>query len=55
MAGLHTRGPATTLRMTPEATADVVEPAGLKLREIFNMAPYHYGAIFEKLPRAPIE
>ena len=42
------RGPATKLRMTPEATAAVVEPAGLKLREIVDLPPYHYGAIFEK-------
>ncbi len=46
------RGPATALRMTPAATAAVVEPAGLKLREIVDVAPYHYGAIFEKLPPA---
>ena len=42
------RGPATAMRMTPEATAAVVEPAGLKLHEIVNVPPYHYGAIFEK-------
>jgi ubiquinone/menaquinone biosynthesis C-methylase UbiE len=42
------RGPATALRMTPEATAAVVEPAGLKLREIVDLPPYHYGAVFEK-------
>ena len=46
------RGPATALRMTPEATAAVVEPAGLKLREIVDVPPYHYGAIFEKLAPA---
>jgi ubiquinone/menaquinone biosynthesis C-methylase UbiE len=43
------RGPATVLRMTPEATAAVVEPAGLKLRQVIDVPPYHYGAIFEKL------
>jgi 2-polyprenyl-3-methyl-5-hydroxy-6-metoxy-1,4-benzoquinol methylase len=43
------RGPATALRMTPEATAAAVEPADLKLREIVEVPPYHYGAIFEKL------
>ena len=43
------RGPATELRMTPAATAAVVEPAGLKLREVVEVPPYHYGAIFEKL------
>ena len=42
------RGPATALRMTPEATAAVVEPGGLKLREIVEVPPYHYGAIFKK-------
>jgi SAM-dependent methyltransferase len=43
------RGPAMALRMAPEATAAVVEPAGLKLREIVDVPPYHYGAVFEKL------
>ena len=42
------RGPASALRMTPEATAAVVEPSRLKLREVVEVPPYHYGAIFEK-------
>lgn len=42
------RGPATAMRMTPAATAAVVEPGGLKLRKIVEVPPYHYGAIFEK-------
>ena len=43
------RGPATELRMTPEATIAEVEPSGLKLRNIVEVSPYHYGAVFENL------
>ena len=42
------RGPATELRMTPEATRAAVEPAGFKLSRVVELAPYHYAAIFEK-------
>ena len=42
------RGPATELRITPEATRAAVEPAGFKLRQVVELPPYHYGAIFEK-------
>ena len=42
------RGPATELRLTPEATAAAVEPAGFKLNRIVELPPYHYGAIFDK-------
>jgi ubiquinone/menaquinone biosynthesis C-methylase UbiE len=42
------RGPATNLRMGPQTTQAVVEPAGLTLREIVEVPPYHYAAIFEK-------
>ena len=42
------RGPATELRMTPQATIADVEPAGFKLNSIVELPPYHYGAIFEK-------
>ena len=42
------RGPATELRMEPEATKAAVEPAGFILRQIVELPPYHYGAIFEK-------
>ena len=42
------RGPATQLRMDPAATRAAVEPAGLKLRQVVELAPYHYGAIFQK-------
>ncbi|HEY4981219.1 MAG TPA: class I SAM-dependent methyltransferase [Pseudolabrys sp.] len=42
------RGPATELRMTPEATKAAVEPAGFRLSRVVELPPYHYGAIFEK-------
>lgn len=42
------RGPASEMRMTPEVTAAAVERAGLKLREVVELPPYHYGAVFEK-------
>jgi ubiquinone/menaquinone biosynthesis C-methylase UbiE len=44
------RGPATELRMTPQATVADVEPGGFKLRNIAEVSPYHYGAVFETLP-----
>lgn len=40
------RGPSTELRMTPEQTRAVVEPAGFKLDNLVELPPYHYGAIF---------
>ena len=43
------RGPATELRMTPEATRAVVEPAGFRLHQLVELPPYHYGAVFEKV------
>lgn len=42
------RGPATELRMAPEAVVAVVEPTGLTTAQIVEIPPYHYGAIFEK-------
>jgi ubiquinone/menaquinone biosynthesis C-methylase UbiE len=42
------RGPATELRMTPEATRAAVEPAGFQLHQLVELPPYHYGAVFEK-------
>ena len=42
------RGPATELRMTPEATRAAVEPGGFRLHRLVELPPYHYGAIFEK-------
>ena len=42
------RGPATELRMTPQATCAAVEPAGFQLHQLVGLPPYHYGAVFEK-------
>ena len=42
------RGPATELRVTPEATKAAVEPGGFRLHQIVELPPYHYGAVFEK-------
>jgi len=42
------RGPRTELRMSPDQTIAAVEPAGLKLLEIVEVLPYHYGAVFER-------
>lgn len=41
------RGPATELRITPEATISKVETSGLKLRTLVEVSPYHYAAIFQ--------
>lgn len=40
------RGPGTELRMLPEQTRAVVEPAGFALEALVGLPPYHYGAIF---------
>jgi len=42
------RGPSTELRMSPEDTLKVVEPAGFKLDKVVKFPPYHYAAIFER-------
>lgn len=42
------RGPATELRMTPEAVRAAVEPAGFGLHQLVELPPYHYAAVFEK-------
>jgi SAM-dependent methyltransferase len=42
------RGPQTDLRMSPEQTIAVVEPAGLKLTRLVEVLPYHYGAVFQR-------
>jgi ubiquinone/menaquinone biosynthesis C-methylase UbiE len=42
------RGPATELRMTPEAVRAAVEPAGFRLHRLVELPPYHYAAVFEK-------
>lgn len=43
------RGPNTELRIGPDAVKAGVEPAGLRLREVLEIPPYHYAAIFEKV------
>ncbi|MBK2957951.1 class I SAM-dependent methyltransferase [Enterobacter hormaechei] len=40
------RGPSTELRMSPEQTRAIVEPAGFTLETLIELPPYHYGAIF---------
>lgn len=40
------RGPKTEMRMSPEQTRTMVEPAGFKLEARVELPPYHYGAIF---------
>jgi ubiquinone/menaquinone biosynthesis C-methylase UbiE len=40
------RGPRTEIRMTPEQTRAVVEPAGFELNKLIELPPFHYGAVF---------
>jgi SAM-dependent methyltransferase len=42
------RGPATELRMAPEATRAAVEAGGLVFRGLVDVSLYHYASIFEK-------
>jgi ubiquinone/menaquinone biosynthesis C-methylase UbiE len=42
------RGPKTELRLSPEQTIAAVESSSLKLAELVEVPPYHYGAVFEK-------
>lgn len=42
------RGPRTELRMSPEDILAAVKPAGMNLLRIVEVAPYHYGAVFER-------
>jgi SAM-dependent methyltransferase len=42
------RGPRTALRMSPDQTVGAVEPAGLKLLQVVELPPYHYGVVFER-------
>lgn len=44
------RGPATEMRMSPERTRAVVEPAGFELERVVELPPYHYGAVFIAKP-----
>jgi len=44
------RGPKTELRLSPQQTILAVESSGLKLIHVIELRPYHYGAVFERLP-----
>jgi SAM-dependent methyltransferase len=41
------RGPRAQMRFSPTEVAAWVTPAGFALREVVDVGPYHYGAIFE--------
>lgn len=42
------RGPKTQLRLSPEQTIKAIEAGGLKLVQLAEVPPYHYGAVFER-------
>jgi SAM-dependent methyltransferase len=42
------RGPRTELRLSPEQTIKSVASGGLKLAQLVEVPPYHYGAVFER-------
>jgi SAM-dependent methyltransferase len=42
------RGPRTELRLSPEQTITAAEAGGLRLVELVEVPPYHYGAVFEQ-------
>ncbi|MER8443427.1 class I SAM-dependent methyltransferase [Mesorhizobium sp. M1066] len=42
------RGPKTELRLSPEETIAAAEAGGLRLAELVEVPPYHYGAVFEQ-------
>jgi len=42
------RGPRTDLRMSPDETIKAVAPAGLRLSQLVEVPPYHYGAVFQR-------
>jgi protein-L-isoaspartate O-methyltransferase len=41
------RGPKDELRMSPETTINAVAISGLKLVQLVELPPYHYGAVFK--------
>jgi ubiquinone/menaquinone biosynthesis C-methylase UbiE len=45
------RGPRTELRLSPQQTIEAVEAGGLRLVDVVEIPPYHYGAIFARRPR----
>ncbi len=42
------RGPATQMRMSPEAVMDEVLPVGFRLHGVVELPPYHYAIVFDK-------
>lgn len=40
------RGPKTQVRMSPDSVARSVAAAGFVLKEVVELSPYHYGAVF---------
>lgn len=40
------RGPRTELRVSPDQTIAAVEGGGMKLAQLVDVPPYHYGAVF---------
>ena len=42
------RGPASDMRLSPEATEAAVTPAGFVLERLDELPPFHYGAVFRK-------
>jgi SAM-dependent methyltransferase len=44
------RGPKTELRLSPERTIEAVESSGLRLGQLIELPPYHYGTIFRQPP-----
>jgi hypothetical protein len=42
------RGPRTELRLSPEQTVAAAEAGGLRLADLVEVPPYHYGAVFEQ-------
>lgn len=42
------RGPKTGLRVSPEQTVAAIGSPGLKIVQLVEVPPYHYGAVFGK-------
>src|SRR6185437_3278425 len=42
------RGPKTELRISPETTIQAAEAGGLKLAQLVDLPPYHYGVVLQR-------
>ena len=42
------RGPKTEMRISLEETIKPVEAGGLKLTQLVELPPYHYGVVFKR-------